>query len=270
MNVIRLFRRSLPTGQPLSFTRGAQWTLCAPPEAAAGVRGTGQPGARVARAAEIKEQLKVLAADLITHAFRRGDLLIEAERDDLYGEMGVQNQEQLIKAIGMKRSTAMSDKRLALKFDLAAHRHIGLGKLRLLAANYNDDPVAAIYEGIEAPDGTLVAVETATYRELQHLFSSRKKAASKSALAFKIQEVGANLLGSVAGGRIQNADTADRLPARPADGPDGPAGGNPVAILVDVEPGTVVPAAIKPSNRKGQVHTLGARTVGLGSAPAPG
>lgn len=148
---------------------------------------TGPLDAGQALAKRIIEDLRLLSSDRIDHAFAIGRLLLQWEQEGLHRHVGHASQDDVIKLVGLKRATAFSNKRLARKFDLAAVRHVGLGKLRLLAANYVDDPASCIYDGIAVPgpDGGLmrVSVEDVSYRQLQALLRANRERGTRGASA---------------------------------------------------------------------------------------
>lgn len=170
----------------------------------------GAKDVRAARAARIIEELTLLSSDKIDQAFAAGRLLLEWEEGGYFEVAGHETQEAVIAATGMKRSTALSNKRLAAKFDLEQVRHLGVGKLRLLAANYLDAPLAVVYDGIEIADGEggtkFVMVEDLSYRELQGVLAAMRKAKGGRAprkgdpegLRHAIEEAAAPLLATVA------------------------------------------------------------------------
>lgn len=138
----------------------------------------------LAQAHKVIEALRLLKGERIDHAFTIGRLLVQWEEQGLYHYLGHATQDEVIAQVGLKRATALSNKRLALKFDLEAVRHLGVGKLRLLAANYVEDPASYIYDGIEVPgaDGnpTRILVEDVSYRELRDLLRVRKPVSAKA------------------------------------------------------------------------------------------
>lgn len=131
------------------------------------------------RANRIRADLRLLSSDRLDQAFAIGRMLIEWEEEKLGDVVGHKTQEDVISEVGLKRATALSNKRLAKKFDLEQVRHLGLGKLRLLAANFIEDPARIIFDGIEIEDGDRgtkrVSVEDLTYRELRDILKVKKE-----------------------------------------------------------------------------------------------
>lgn len=138
-----------------------------------------------ARALEVREQLQLLTASRVEQVFARGQLLLECERDGLYSLLGYAHQEDFIRALGLKRATAFSDKQIARVFDRTLHGQLGIGRLRLLAADCVPDPLSIVANGIEierAPgQAERVPLEQVSYRELRRALARYKRTSAKIA-----------------------------------------------------------------------------------------
>lgn len=109
-----------------------------------------------ARARELDMVARALLATAATRAFESGRVFNEIAEGQLFLALGCSSFEEYLaslEAAGFKRATIYSNMRLAQKFDQERHRHVGVGRLRLLAADYVPDPVKLLEEGIEVPDG---------------------------------------------------------------------------------------------------------------------
>lgn len=148
--------------------------------------------AEKARANEVLSQLKLLSSDKVEQVYQRGKLLNEWSERRLYKRLRHGSKNDVLDRIGLRPSTASSDQQLAAKFDLDTVRLLGIGKARLLAANFFDDPTAVVYGGLDLPDGNggveHYNVEEVSYRVLQALIKRYRAAKRADAAVTKPQD----------------------------------------------------------------------------------
>lgn len=125
------------------------------------------------RAREIIERLTLITQNKVACAFEIGRLLLEWENERLYDQFGHKTQDEVFAMVGLKRATAYLNKRIVTIFKQEEVEHLGIGRIRLLAAKHIEDPMKLINEGIEVrgPRGksTRHKVDELSYRELQQL-----------------------------------------------------------------------------------------------------
>lgn len=126
------------------------------------------------------DRIRVLMGTNTARAFEAGKLLLEAQARNSHEALGLPNFTALLEAMKLRSSTSYSNMAIARHFDLHAHGHLGIGKLRLLAADEHPDRLALIEEGVpvEGPDGTLhiLDVKAAKYRELSQALKAHRAA----------------------------------------------------------------------------------------------
>lgn len=110
----------------------------------------------VAKARQLDQLARALLATPVARAFESGRAFNEIADGQLYRALGFATLEDYhtsLEAAGFKRATIYSNMRLVQKFDRELHGHVGVGRLRLLSADYVVDPHQLIAEGIDVPDG---------------------------------------------------------------------------------------------------------------------
>lgn len=126
--------------------------------------------------AEMTSRLIDLLAKPVVSAFASGDLLRRLRQEKhLYEEAGFGSFEDVIQYVGekagRKRSALYENMNIAERFDVHAHGHLGIAKLRLLVKGDRRQALELIEEGIEVPriDGGLARrpIKEMTYRELR-------------------------------------------------------------------------------------------------------
>lgn len=114
------------------------------------------PGTEPRQSAQrLESRLMDLLAAAVERAFESGQIFNEIAHEKHFEALGFQTFEAYVaklEASGFKRSTIFSNMKLAATFDPAQHGAIGIGKLRLLLADYLTDPHRLIAEGFPSLD----------------------------------------------------------------------------------------------------------------------
>lgn len=172
-----------------------------------------------AKAQEIDRTIRALIAAPIDRAFETGRLFNEIVRCKHYLALGYDSFEaylENLETLKFKRSTAYRNMKLAEKFDRDKHGQLGVGKLRLLMADYVTDPFQLIKDGIPAPDGKggfkTMELSKLSCRDLEKLLRKMRPAAGKKGRKKKQAEP-AETVTEVTGGTIKVSTTAEQSAA---------------------------------------------------------
>ena len=130
------------------------------------------------------EHIRLLMGEKTERAFEAGKLLLEIQANGSHEFFGLPHFTALLREMGLRASTAYSNMAVARHFDVHAHGHLGIGKLRLLAANEHPDRFDLLAEGVpvEEPDGTLhiLDVQTAKYSELSRALKAHRDVSKRA------------------------------------------------------------------------------------------
>lgn len=125
---------------------------------------------------QLDKEGTILLGSPTDRAFEIGKIFNEINENKLFKELGYSTFEEYIKVKKVKRSTIRTNMLVASKFDVHAHGHIKISKLRLLASL--ESPSKAIEAGLMVLDSegtlTLKMIQELTYRELQAALKDRK------------------------------------------------------------------------------------------------
>lgn len=121
-------------------------------------------------------QVSKLLLNATERAFEVGKIFTEINKKELFKELGFSSFQEYASAKKMRRSTVYANMRIAEKFDIYAHGHIGVSKLRLLSKAEN--PIKLIKEGLAVIDSQgnqiLKNIEDLSYRELKAALNNYK------------------------------------------------------------------------------------------------
>lgn len=116
-------------------------------------------------------------------AFASGHVFKEIRDDKLFKYLGYATFEvyiDILEAEGFKRATIWSNINLVEKFDEQAHAHIGVGRLRMLGANYVEDRLEIVEKGFPVgPNGERKPVAQITAANLRRLLKERARKEGK-------------------------------------------------------------------------------------------
>ena len=126
--------------------------------------------------AEMTSRLIDLLAKPVVSAFESGTLLCLLREQQSYREESLTSFEDVLRYVseitGKKRSSLYDNMRIAERFDVHAHGHLGIAKLRLLVKGDRQQALQLIEDGIEIVDPTNGGrmhrpIKDLTYRDLR-------------------------------------------------------------------------------------------------------